>query len=314
MNLLHRFFTRIGFKRAVAQEIRLLQRNHRYSAGEMLLALLYPMVLGLERLETTQLLQQNGVFRFLTGLRSYPHPSTLRRFFAAGSPGGAAQLRKLHDRFLHWMRSRSRAPARLIFDLDSTVLVLYGKQEGARIGYNPIKPGRRSYYPLLCFEAQTRDFWHGELRPGDVGTPRGARECAQACFRKMPGEGQRVILRADKGYFDHKLIDWVEHQGAGYVMVARLTPPIQRRLSGLRYRRFGCGVETASFRYQPHGWTRPARFVVIRRLQPEDSSEQLRLFQLGRYHYQVLVSNLHLQPLNLWSFYNDRAAVELLIK
>jgi hypothetical protein len=36
----------------------------------------------------------------------------------------------------------------LIFDLDSTVLVLYGKQEGARIGYNPAKRGRRSYYPL----------------------------------------------------------------------------------------------------------------------------------------------------------------------
>jgi hypothetical protein len=79
----------------------------------------------------------------------------------------------------------------------------------------------------------------------------------------------------------------VGQQGAGYVIVARLTPPIQRRLSGLRYRRFGWGVETARFRYQPHGWTRPARFVVIRRPQPEDASEQLRLFQLGRYHYQT---------------------------
>src|SRR6266849_2531416 len=197
---------------------------------------------------------------------------------------------------------------------DSTVLVLYGKQEGARIGYNPSKPGRRSYYPLLCFEAQTRDFWHGELRPGDVGTPRGALECVQACFAKAPRSVRRVILRADKGFFDHKLIDWVEQQGASYVIVARLTPPIQRRLSGLRYRRFGWGVETAGFHYQPHGWTHPARFVVIRRPQPEDPSEQLRLFQLGRYHYQVLVTNLPLQPLNLWRFYNDRAAVELIIK
>src|SRR5262249_52763078 len=168
--------------------------------------------------------------------------------------------------------------------------------------------------PLLCFEAQTGDFWHGELRPGDVGTSRGALQCVQACFRKIPGKGQRVILRADKGFFDHKLIDWVEEQGAGYVIVARLTPPIQRRLSGLRYRPFGWGVRTASFRYQPHGWTRPARFVVVRRPQPEDPGEQLRLFQLGRYHYQVLVTNLLLQPLNLWRFYNERAAVELIVK
>jgi hypothetical protein len=54
--------------------------------------------------------------------------------------------------------------------------------------------------------------------------------------------------------------------------------------------------------------------VVIRRLQPEEPTEQLTLFKLGRYHYQVLVTNLPLQPLNLWRFYNDRAGIELVIR
>lgn len=58
--LLHRFLTQIGFKDAVASEVRLAQRNTRYSVGQMLLALLYPMILGLERIETTRLLRQNG--------------------------------------------------------------------------------------------------------------------------------------------------------------------------------------------------------------------------------------------------------------
>lgn len=312
--LLHRFFTRIGFKHAIAQEVRFRQRNHRYSVGEMLLALLYPMVLGLERIETTQLLQQNGVFQFLTGLRSYPDPATLRRFLLRVAPRALPQLRKLHDRLLGRMWPRPGGRPRFIFDLDSTVLVVYGRQEKARIGYNPRKRGRRSYFPLLCFEAQTRDFWHGELRPGDVGAPRGALQCVRACFRKLPAKQHRVILRADKGFFDHKLIDWVEQQHAQYVIVARLTRPIQRRLGGLRYHRFGWGAETASFYYQPYGWRRAARFVVIRRLQPEDPLEQLRLFQFGRYHYQVLVTNLPLEPLNLWRFYNDRATVELIIR
>jgi hypothetical protein len=272
------------------------------------------MVLGLERIETTQLLQQNGVFQFLTGLRSYPDPSTLRRFLLRVAPRALPQLRKLHDRLLGRMWPRPSGRPRFIFDLDSTVLVVYGRQEKARIGYNPRKRGRRSYFPLLCFEAQTRDFWHGELRPGDVGAPRGALQCVRACFRKLPAKQQRVILRADKGFFDHKLIEWVEQQQAQYVIVARLTRHIQRRLGGLRYHRFGWGAETASFYYQPYGWRRAARFVVIRRLQPEDPLEQLRLFQLGRYHYQVLVTNLPLEPLNLWRFYNDRATVELIIR
>ena len=84
--LLHRFLSRIGFKNAVATDIRLVQRNNRYSGGEMLLARLYPMILGLERIDTTQLLRQNGVFQYLTRLRAYPNPSTLRRFLLRVAP------------------------------------------------------------------------------------------------------------------------------------------------------------------------------------------------------------------------------------
>jgi hypothetical protein len=60
----------------------------------------------------------------------------------------------------------------------------------------------------------------------------------------------------------------------------------------------------AEFRYQPTRWPHPYRFVVIRRPQPDEPTAQLTLFKLGRYHYQVLVTNLPLQPLNLWRFYN----------
>lgn len=75
--LLHRFFSRIRLKKLLTQEVRLAQRNNRYSVGEMLLALLYPMILGLKRIDTTQLLRQNGVFQYLTGLPSYPDATTL---------------------------------------------------------------------------------------------------------------------------------------------------------------------------------------------------------------------------------------------
>jgi hypothetical protein len=182
--LLHRFFTRVGFKRAIAQGLRLIQRNNRYSVGEMLLALLYPMLLGLDRIETTQLLRQNGVFQYLTGLPSYPNATTLRRFLIRVAPTALPKLRALHDRFLHRMTLLPEAPSRLIFDVDSTVLVVYGKQEQARIGYNPIKRGRPSYHPLLCFEGHSRDFWHGELRPGDAHTAAGILDLLKACFAK----------------------------------------------------------------------------------------------------------------------------------
>src|SRR6516165_1840311 len=156
--LLHRFLSRIGFKHAVALQVRVVQRNHRYSIGKMLFSLLYPMILGLERIETTQLLRQNGVFQYLTGLPSYPEATTLRRFLLRVAPTVLPKVRALHDRLLHRMTTHPKPPFRLIFDVDSTVLVVYGQQEQARIGYNPIKRGRPSYHPLLCFEGQTKDF------------------------------------------------------------------------------------------------------------------------------------------------------------
>ncbi len=122
--VLHRFLTRIGFKNALASDIRLAQRNNRYTIGEMILALLYPMILGLERIETTQLLRQNGVFQYLTGLPSYPEATTLRRFLLRVAPTALAKLRALHDRFLHRMTLLPEPPSRVIFDVDSTVLVV----------------------------------------------------------------------------------------------------------------------------------------------------------------------------------------------
>lgn len=312
--LLHRFLSRIGFKQAVATQVRVAQRNHRYSIGEMLLSLLYPMILGLERIETTQLLRQNGVFQYLTGLPSYPEATTLRRFLLRVAPTVLPKMRALHDRFLRRMAVHPRPPTRVIFDIDSTVLVVYGHQEQARIGYNPIKRGRPSYHPLLCFEGQTKDFWHGELRPGDAHTASGTLDLLGACCAKIPAGVRLTIVRADKGFYDHKLVEWLEARRARFVIVARLTPPIKRKLPHLRYVSPSRGVEVAEFRYQPTRWPRPYRFVVIRRPQPEEPTAQLTLFKLGRYHYQVLVTNLPLRPLNLWRFYNDRAGVELLIK
>lgn len=312
--LLHRFLSRIGFKQAIARQIEVAQRNNRYSVGQMLLALLYPMFLGLERIETSQLLRQNGVFQYLTGLPSYPDATTLRRFLLRLAPTALSKVRARHDRFLRQMTEYPRPPRRLIFDLDSTVLVVYGHQEHARIGDNPIKRGRPSYHPLLCFEGQSRDFWHGELRPGDAHTASGTLDLLTACFAKRPGGVRLVIIRADKGLYDHALIEWLEAHRARFVIVARLTAPIKRKLPHLRYVSPSRGIEVTEFRSQPLRWLQPYRFVVIRRPQPEQPTDQLPLFKLGKYHYQVLVTNLPLRPLNLWRFYNDRAGVELLIK
>ncbi len=314
--LLHRFFSVIGLKRAFAHDLHLVHRPTRYSIGELVLALLYPIILGLKRLEMTRLLRANGVFQFLTGISHYPDATTLRRFLIRTAPRLVPQLRAVHDAMRAHLAAHLERQ-RFVFDLDSTVLVVYGHQEGAEVGYNPAKRGRRSYHPLLCFEGTWHEYWEGEFRPGRAHTATGTLDLLTACLGKIPtaDHGKPIFARADKGFYDHAIVEWLADQRVHFVVVARLTAPIKRTLAGrLRYTQHRGGVSTAEFRYQPHGWAAPRRFVVIRREQPEDEHEQLTLWHFQRYYYQVLVTNLPWRPLRVWRFYNQRARVEQLIR
>lgn len=54
-----------------------------------------------------------------------------------------------------------------ILDTDTTVKCLYGKQEGAVVGYNPQKKGRPSHNYHSCFMGNTRLALTVEVNPGN---------------------------------------------------------------------------------------------------------------------------------------------------
>lgn len=311
VTLIEQFFQRLRLQRAFSRHIRFVQRNNRYSISESLEAFLYPLILGLGRIETTEPLRHNGVFHYLTGLPGYPEATSLRRFLERFARAGRNAFLKLHDR---WRAAMLGRPARAIFDLDSTVLTVYGHQERAEVGYNPKKRGRRSYLPRLCFEGSSQDCWEGSYYPGDTHVSTITIPLLERAFAKLPEVVREVRVRADGAFFDPKIIEFIEGKRTSYVIVARLTRPLKARLGGLRYLRISSGVWAAEFRYCPHGWPGARRFVVIRRPVPEEPSAQLHLFQMGGYSYQVFVTNLALTPLHLWRFYNQRARAELIIR
>jgi hypothetical protein len=312
--LVQRFLQRLGLRRALTAWVWFPQRNHRYSIAEHVLAVLYPLILGLGRIETTEPLRRNGVFQYLAGLPTYPAATTLRRFLHRFGIAGLAAFGRLHDRYRRAFRGTAVPVTQAVLDFDSTVLTVYGQQEQAAIGFNPKKRGRPSYLPLLCFDGVTRDVWAGSFHPGNTHVATVTLALCEEAWAKLPATIRTVRVRADAAFFDHKLIEWLEARGAAYVIVARLTAPIKRRLSTLVYQRISGEIAAAEFQYQPQGWPGPRRFVVIRRPVPEEPSWQLHLFQLGRFHYQAFVTNLPLTPLYLWRFYNDRSQAELIIR
>lgn len=288
-----------------------IQRQRQYNQAELILAILYALIVGISRLSKTKILQGNGAFQKIIGLESYPYASSLRRFLKSIDKRANDQIVSVHNNYQQKIFSLAQPSTSIIFDFDSSVITIYGKQiEGAEVGYNPYKRGARSYHPLLCFEAHTRDYWHGILRPGGRYTSYGIIEFWKACLAKVPPRIYRIRARADSGFFDHKFIEALEEARVGYVIVAKLTKPIKRIICGGRYRVFRPQAAVAEFTYQPMGWKTPHRFVAIRRPLPDKETDQLSLFSTERYSYQVFVTNLPLKPEEVWYFYRPRAAIE----
>jgi len=199
--------------------------------------------------------------------------------------------------------------SRLICDLDSTVVTVFGHQEGAAVGYNPRYRGKRSYNPLLCVEANSSYLWDTDLRSGNASSWEGSVELLSCCFANVPGDIREIRVRADAGFGFHPMLEILERHHVQYTVVARLTPALKRQLPGLLYQPFTKHWELAEFEYRPHDWPAARRFVVARRLLEEEETETT-LFAMGHYVYRAWVTNLPLSPTGIWHFYDDRAAME----
>lgn len=303
------FLQVLQFRNFLAHQLAYSRRNHRYSLSQMILALVYPLVLGLDRLETVSFLRSNGTFQYLTGLQSFPDPQTLRRFLLQAPDSFLRQMHRMNDRllqnFIHLPERRSR----LIFDLDSSVVTVFGRQELAEVGYNPRYRGKRSYNPLLCIEANSSYLWDTELRPGNAGTWDGSVELMATCFLNVPRDIRELRVRADAGFGFHPVLEILEARATQYAVVARLTQALKRLLPSLRYESVNQQWEMAEFEYRPHGWPQARRFVVARRFIP-DEEPQSTLFSLGRYLYRAWVTNMDLTPSGVWHYYDGRAGME----
>jgi hypothetical protein len=203
--------------------------------------------------------------------------------------------------------------SRLIFDLDSTVLTVFGHQEGAEVGYNPRYRGKRSYDPLLCLEANSSFLWDVELRRGDAGTWAGSEELLACCFHSTPSDIRELRVRADAGFGYGPVLEMLEARAAQYAVVARMTPSLKRALRGLRYEPMNPGWEIADFEHRPHDWPHARRCIVARR-KIEEAEPQPTLFTLERYAYRAWHTTLPLTPAGVWHFYDGRAGMERRIR
>lgn len=157
-----------------------------------------------------------------------------------------------------------------------------------------------------------------DLRAGNVHASTGTWTFLAPILDTLPSTiaATRTRVRLDGAFYHREIVESLDGKQRGYVIVARMTAPLRKRMVAARYHEYASGWEAAEFTYTPFHWSQPHRFVAVRRPKGLESEErQKNLFTFKRYTYhRVLVTNLALTPEAVYRFYCDRAFQELLLR
>jgi hypothetical protein len=206
---------RLGIEALVDAAVRLGSRPGAARPGRKVLTLVHAMLLGADCIDDCDVLRA-GRTEAVLGHRPMA-PSTLGTFLRSFSFGHVRQLDRVLGQALRraWQAGAGPGTRRLVIDVDSFVGEVHGHaKQGAGYGYT----GKLGYHPLLATRADTNEVLHVRLRKGQANTQRGALRFVDellARVRRAGATGQ-ILLRADSGFWNKKVIARLREQGCGY--------------------------------------------------------------------------------------------------
>jgi len=305
------YLGKIGLVEAVRQHMPVCWRSPNHiDPTATFTAFLMSVLVGARRFAHASLLRGDRALHALLGLERFPTDDTIRNLFRKF---GMGQVQRLFEPLAEWQMER--LPQRsegYTLDLDSTVFERYGQQEGSLKGHNPRKHGRPSHHPLLAVLSEAHFLLHGWLRSGNCGTSRGVEEFLKEALA-LWGQRQKIrLLRADSGFFDDRLLSFLEQRRLPYIVVARLTLWVKRAAQRVeQWTRLDDHFAVGEFRLKLHGWSVERRFVVVREQVREGrDSVGRKLIDVPGYTFRIFVTSSADVAEEIWRDYNRRADME----
>lgn len=242
-------------------------------------------------------LRHDPVLAAALGKEALASQPTLSRFFNRMDDDTLRQF----DEMMCQLRKKIysiKMPEFVLFDIDTTLLPTYGKQEGEGFNYHYQAHG---YHPLLCYDGLTGDLIRAQLRDGtDYCSKDSAAFMAPviAEYRKNYPDIQ-LYARGDSGFATPELYDLFEDTGVKYAIRLKINSTLlslaQEKAEELakvtRFNMIDYAVTYGEFFYQASSWREPRR-VVFKIEKPYNQMTYMYTFivtnmeELG--HWQVL--------------------------
>jgi Transposase DDE domain group 1 len=298
------------------------QSNNGSDKRAVLATFLLSVLAGHHRYSHITAIRQDGVHPNLLGVEQFISEDAARR--ALSRMEETASMAWLDRHLAKTTQPLLDTP--WILDLDTTVKCLYGKQEGAVVGYNPKKPGRPSHSYHTAMMANTRLALKVEVMPGNETAPLHSLPGIWTWLDGLAKSQRPALLRGDVAYGNESFLREAEARDQAYLTKLRLTKNVKGLIRKLfRARNWsdaGQGWEGVEDTLSLSGWSRARRVVVLRRkltgemliTAQDDQQEKFAFIEsdepTARYEYAVLVTSTAHEILTLAQLYRDRADAE----
>jgi hypothetical protein len=303
---------RLGLGELIAQHLTDSRRgkNTQFSLADLLRQSVYSRLAGYEDVNDAERLSQDPTFRLIGSAKIWERGAALTSRLQSfetemlTEDWNFAGLARINRELIGRVEAAD-SPQRVILDMDSTEIPVYGQQEQS--AYNGHFEST-CYHPLLLFNREG-DCLAAKLRPGNVHSAEGWEELLLPEIEQQQKQGKEVAFRADAAFAKPEIYEALEERGVKYAIRLPANANLERGIAELLTRPVGRPshkpvVWYKSVRYQAASW-KTARRVVAK-----VEHHQGELFpRVG-----FIVTNLILPSRAVVRFYNKRGTAEQWIK
>jgi hypothetical protein len=271
-------------------------------------------------------LRGDGVNPELLGMTKVASEDSVRRALSALNEEESEQ----------WLKQQLKASYEPLLeepwalDVDTTVKVLYGHQEDAKVGYNPQKPGRPSHAYHSYFIGNLRLVMDVEVQAGNQTASSFAQPELWSLLDGLPKSSQPAFLRGDCGWGNERAIEGAEQRKIPYLFKLKQSANVKKLIVKLlgneQWVEAGQKWQGLDAELQLSGWSQSRRVVVLRRALPQPVEEEKKskkkaaqqlnldlpeaMYRGVLYEYAVLVTSLTDEIRTIAQHYRDRGDSE----
>ena len=302
---------RLGFSELIEQHLTDSRgKNTQLPLADLLRQSVYSRLAGYEDMNDAERISQDPTFRLIGSEKIWERGAALTSRLQSFETELLTQEENLAglaaiNRGLIAQAETIESPQRVVLDMDSTEIPVYGNQEQS--AYNGHFEST-CYHPLLLFNREG-DCLAAKLRPGNVHSADGWEELLLPEIERQQKLGKEVVFRADAAFAKPEIYEALEERGVKYAIRIPANGNLERDINELLRRPTGWPshkpvVWYKGFLYQAASWSKARR--VVAKVE----------FHAGELFPRVgfIVTNLGTDSRAVVRFYNKRGTAEQWIK